>query len=142
MNPQDKGDVFENRFSAQKLEVLKNHTHFASQQRQASPMKLVHPPPGHPDLAFGRPFGGVKEPQEGRLAGARGPGEKNELAGFDLEVEGTEDEPALEILGNIAQPNHEPRRAPCDFAELLKAPPESRIVSLGPRSGGDHRDQV
>ncbi len=77
-------------------------------------MELVDPPPRDPNLALGWSFGGVQQSQEGRFSGAGGSGEKDEFTGFDLEIERSENEPTLEILGNTAQSDHEPLRAPCD----------------------------
>ena len=99
-------------------------------------MKLVHPPSRNPDLPFGRLFCGVQEPQQRSFPRSRWPGQKNELAGFDLEIERTENEPPLVVLGNVAESNHEPRRArPSDLpglAWVFMRPLEPRIVSLGP----------
>ena len=72
-------------------------------------MQLIHPPPRHPDLPFRRLLGGIQKSQKSGLPRPRWPGKKNELAGFDLEIERTENEPPLVVLGYVAESNHEPR---------------------------------
>lgn len=106
VDAKNKCDVLENRLAFEKFKILKNDADFPSEEWQAGPGQLVDPPPGDPNLTVGRAFRRVEESQKGSFSGTRRPGEKNELARFNLQIEILQDGPPLVFLGHIAQTNH------------------------------------
>jgi hypothetical protein len=82
---------------------------------------IPEPPPGRlaergdflaidPDLAGGRVVQAAEQLQQGRLAGARSPDDRDPLAGLDLEVEvlehGERDGPLPELLAQASAGEH------------------------------------
>ncbi len=106
METKHERDILQDRLASEQFEILKDDADLAPQQRQFRPSKGVDPAPRHPDLPGCRPLGGVEEPQEGGLSGARGTGQKDHLPGIDGEVETAQNLTPVVVLGGAADPNH------------------------------------
>ena len=106
MDAKDEGDVLEYGLAPQKLEILKDDTDLAAQQRQLSSRHLVDSSTRNPNLTLGRVFSGVEHAKQRRLAGARWSSQKKELTGIDLEIESIENGAPLVFLGDGTEANH------------------------------------
>ena len=106
MDAQDEGNVLDHGLAAQKLEILKDDTDLAAQQRQLSSHHFVDSSTRNPHLAFGRVFGGIEHAQQCRLACARWSGQKDELTGLNLKIERIENGASLVFLGDGTETNH------------------------------------
>ena len=107
VDAEDEGDVFEHRFTPQEFEVLKDDTDLPSQQWQSRSRHFLDASAGDPDLTFGRALSRVEQPQQCGFSGSGWTGQKNELAGIDLEVEGAEDGTPIVFLGDGSKADHE-----------------------------------
>ena len=99
MKSEHKSNVFGDRLSPEKFEVLKDDSNFSTQQWKSVARQYVDPPSGNPHLAIGRSLRRIQESEEGGFPSPGGAGQKDEFSRIHLQIEILEDGAPLVNLG-------------------------------------------